>query len=119
MKIFKSFFEIHNESMNIWTHTFGVNMFIFLALISDSYLNQADSIIRLIDGKAQTQVPTWPLFAHLLSAILCCGFSAFFHLCSVYSKDWFSFMAKLDYSGIILLITGTSIPPAYYTFTCP
>ena len=63
-------------------------------------------------------VSRWPLFIHLISAALCMGFSAFFHLFSVYSTPVFKTLARLDYSGIVILIYGSTIPPITYVFAC-
>jgi adiponectin receptor len=63
-------------------------------------------------------VSRWPLFIHMISACLCLGFSAVFHLCYVYSHNVGKLLAKLDYAGIIILIYGSSMPPIHYYFSC-
>ncbi len=63
-------------------------------------------------------ISRWPLFVHMISATLCLGFSACFHLCFVYSPKVQKILSKLDYAGIIILIFGSSMPPIQYYFSC-
>lgn len=55
-------------------------------------------------------VSRWPLFIHMLSAVICLGLSTVFHLFFVYSPEACSWLAKLDYTGITILIFGSSVP---------
>ncbi len=64
-------------------------------------------------------VSRWPLFVHMISALLCLGMSATFHLYYVYSPKASVLLARLDYTGIVLLNGGTTIPLIHYTFACP
>lgn len=59
-----------------------------------------------------------PLFVHLISAIICMGFSATFHLFTAHSEKVNSFLARIDYCGISILIAGSNTPPMYYSFFC-
>lgn len=63
-------------------------------------------------------VSKWPLFVHLASAAICLGLSTFYHLFFVYSPDACSFLAKLDYTGITILIFGSTVPGINYFFAC-
>lgn len=63
-------------------------------------------------------VSKWPLFVHMISASLCLGFSAIFHLFFVYSEYASSFLAKLDYAGITILIFGSTVPSIEYVYAC-
>mmetsp|Transcript_36974 Transcript_36974/g.35683 ORF Transcript_36974/g.35683 Transcript_36974/m.35683 type:complete len:100 (-) Transcript_36974:362-661(-) len=63
-------------------------------------------------------IPRWPLFVHMISACICLGFSAIFHLFSVYSIRLAGYLSRLDYSGIIILIFGSCMPPIHYYFSC-
>ena len=64
-------------------------------------------------------VPIWPLVVQLLSGIFCLGCSATYHLVKVKSLRAKTILSKLDYSGIIILILGSSFPPHIYPFVCP
>lgn len=61
----------------------------------------------------------WPLFAHMITAALCLGFSATYHLFFVYSPRVYLLLAKLDYAGILLLMFGSTMPGVNYIFACP
>ena len=60
----------------------------------------------------------WPLFIMLTSAIVCFGFSTSFHWFSIYSKNLYSFLCRLDYAGITFLIPGSCYPPYFYFYYC-
>ena len=60
----------------------------------------------------------WPLFIMLSAAIICFGFSTSFHWFSIYSKNLYSFLCRLDYAGITFLIPGSCYPPYFYFYYC-
>lgn len=60
----------------------------------------------------------WPLFLMLSAAIVCFGFSTSFHWFSIYSKNLYSFLCRLDYAGITFLIPGSCYPPYFYFYYC-
>lgn len=78
-----------------------------------NYINKF--IINDIKGE---DIGRWPLFIMLSSAIGCFAFSTSFHWFSVYSKELYSFLCRLDYAGITLLIPGSCYPPYYYFYYC-
>ena len=78
-----------------------------------NYINKF--IINDIKGE---DIGRWPLFIMLTSAIGCFAFSTFFHWFSIYSKELYSFLCRLDYAGITLLIPGSCYPPYYYFYYC-
>lgn len=59
-----------------------------------------------------------PLMIMILSAIVCLGCSATFHLLSVQSPLAHSILARLDYAGISVLIYGSVVPIIEYRFAC-
>lgn len=63
-------------------------------------------------------VSRWPLFAHMASACFCLGCSAVYHLFFVYSESACSWLAKLDYAGISILILGSTMPLINYYYAC-
>lgn len=63
-------------------------------------------------------VPIWPLIVQLMCGVFCMGCSAFYHLFYVKNEFCKKILSRLDYSGIIILIMGSSIPPHYYPFAC-
>ena len=60
----------------------------------------------------------WPLFIMLSAAIVCFGFSTSFHWFSIYSKNLYSILCRLDYAGITFLIPGSCYPPYFYFYYC-
>ena len=78
-----------------------------------NYINKF--IINDIKGE---DIGRWPLFIMLSSAIGCFAFSTSFHWFSIYSKELYSFLCRLDYAGITLLIPGSCYPPYYYFYYC-
>ena len=78
-----------------------------------NYINKF--IINDIKGE---DIGRWPLFIMLTSAIGCFAFSTSFHWFSIYSKELYSFLCRLDYAGITLLIPGSCYPPYYYFYYC-
>jgi len=51
-------------------------------------------------------------------AIICLLCSASFHLLSAYSLKISALFSRFDYSGIAILITGSTFPPIIYGFAC-
>ena len=78
-----------------------------------NYINKY--LVNDIKGE---DIGRWPLFIMLCSAIVCFGCSTAFHWFSVYGKDLYSFLCRLDYAGITFLIPGSCYPPYYYFFHC-
>lgn len=62
-------------------------------------------------------VSRWPLFFFLGTVIICLSSSAAFHLMLCHhSRVIYRWTAKLDYTGVSLMITGNMIPFVYYMF---
>ena len=78
-----------------------------------NYINKY--IINNIKGE---NIGRWPLYIMLISAFICFGFSTSFHWFSIYSKELYSFLCRLDYAGITLLIPGSCYPPYFYFYYC-
>ena len=69
-------------------------------------------------GEYLNHVSRWPLFVNMASAAICMGISAVYHLFFVYSTGAYSFLAKLDYTGIVILCFGSAVSPTMYTYAC-
>lgn len=67
---------------------------------------------------APHDVPHWPIFVFMGSAVVCLTCSATFHLLFVHSKPVYFFLSRLDYAGITILIAGSFYPLIYYAFYC-
>lgn len=105
------FVTFHNrfclESINIWTHFLGFVIFLFLTIITlTTTLHQSHTHERLVNGVflASSQIM---MLCSTLFHLFCCGSPALYDL-----------TAKLDYSGIGILIVGSFYPLLYYLFYC-
>lgn len=139
----RSVFSFHNETINIWTHGLGAATFVFLLGLflvearahgAAGALPHAVSDVRTAEAALEgrlhgalsgvvrlppdTPVPMWPLGVFMASAALCLGFSAAFHTFHVMSEDWFVLLSSLDYSGIAVLIWGSTLPMLTLGFYC-
>ena len=115
---FKSMFRMHTETWNIWTHFLGFAFFVVLCLGIYVY---GDYITFMFEDIEVYQLPATEqamLFCFFLAAMICLSCSALFHLFSNHSRDVYRVFSRLDYSGIAILITGSSIPAYYYAFYC-
>lgn len=74
-----------------------------------------NNLIEEIKGE---KIGRWPLFIMLSAAIVCFGFSTSFHWFSIYSKNLYSLLCRLDYAGITFLIPGSCYPPYFYFYYC-
>jgi adiponectin receptor len=59
-----------------------------------------------------------PLYVHIGSAIFCLMCSSTFHLFHCYNEKLFNLLSRFDYSGIAILICGSTYPPIIYGFAC-
>ena len=73
---------------------------------------------NLVDEIKGENIGRWPLFIMLSAAIVCFGFSTSFHWFSIYSKNLYSLLCRLDYAGITFLIPGSCYPPYFYFYYC-
>ena len=58
------------------------------------------------------------MYIFLVFAIICFINSSLYHLFSAYSENANTYLARLDYAGIALLISGSCVPPYYYLYYC-
>ena len=59
-----------------------------------------------------------PLSVHILSVCLCLGCSALYHWFWIKDRKTAARLARLDYSGISIVIFGTTVPIASYGMSC-
>ena len=109
-KSFSSLGYLHNESVNIYSHLIGAFLFSILGFV-------LYTIIRPRYGSA-TAGDVLAFGCFFLGAALCLGMSATYHAISNHSQHIARFGNKLDYVGIVFLITGSFIPSIYYGFYC-
>lgn len=108
-KSFASVGNLHNETVNIWTHLLGAAMAATTASIM--YISIRP---RFEMANAQDVL----VFAcYFLGAFLCLGMSATYHTISNHSEAVQKLGNRLDYIGIVVLIWGSFIPAIYYGFS--
>jgi len=106
---FLTLFELHNESMNIWSHLIGF----FCVMIGGIYTT--------IDLWISTETTTLELFAfesYLFCAAICLFFSSIYHWFGCISENHHEQLLKFDLTGVALLVAGSFLPGTYYGFFC-
>lgn len=98
----RSMFQLHTETVNIWTHLLGGVY--FGALCAQLLVSSPTSI-----AAASTQVKL-VLGLFLLSATACHLMSTFYHIFKCHSEPVMRMCSCVDYSGILLLITFSVVP---------
>ena len=107
---FASVLQLHNETVNIWSH--GIPALLSLPTACYLYL-----LLRPRYDKASTgDMITMGTF--FFSAALALGISATFHAVSNHSPAVAKKFNQLDYAGIACLIAGSFVPSVYYGFWC-
>lgn len=101
---------LHNESVNIYTHLLGAIAFTVSGIWLCRALGSRYASASKADGFA--------FACFFLGAALCLGMSATYHTLSNHSPRVNAIGNKLDYVGIVFLITGSFIPCVYYGFYC-
>ena len=104
-----SVFQLHNESVNIWTHGLGCIWFIWMALKDYSVSSQE---------MVQDPVVWWPMRTYHWGAVFCLGASAFCHSALSVSREVCKAVCFLDYIGVGIMILTSFFPAVYYTFMC-
>jgi adiponectin receptor len=107
---FASLGYLHNESVNIYSHLLGALGFSIAGLALYSVIEP-----RYESASSSDIIAFGCFFA---GAAACMGMSATYHAISNHSPTVASFGNKLDYVGIVSLITGSFIPSVYYGFYC-
>ena len=107
---FASLGYLHNESVNIYSHLLGALGFSLAGVVLYSVIKPRYESANLSDILA--------FGCFFAGAALCLGMSATYHAISNHSPTVASFGNKLDYVGIVFLITGSFIPSIFYGFYC-
>lgn len=105
---FGSWFYLHNETVNIYTHLLGA---IFLSI---SGIILYYTLAPRYPSASRDDVLAFACF--FAGAAACLGASATFHTISNHSQIVASIGNKLDYVGIVFLIWGSFVPSMFYGF---
>jgi adiponectin receptor len=129
-------FSSTNETANVWTHLFGAVCIAYLSfytyfnsdklidpelgpLIETSPSSAANTSAGGVMSQPVPSRPTaalWPVWTYLLACFTCFTASTANHLLHSVSRRLASSLARVDFLGIALLITGASIAPVWYGF---
>jgi adiponectin receptor len=118
-----SIFQLHNETVNIWTHVVGTMIFVVLLwhlLATGEILGgQFLSGSRGKKIKDRTLMPgsDVPVLAmYLLSGIICFLLSAVYHTVTSASDAIVRLAERADQLGILCLMLGSNFPMIYFGF---
>ena len=100
---FSTVFRVHNETGNIWTHLLAFMMFIYAA-VHYAILKPSEAFVDPLIEKTI-------FMTFFFGACICFGFSWTFHTTCCHSNRVACIFAKLDYSGIALMVMGSKVPP--------
>ncbi|CCE61149.1 hypothetical protein TPHA_0A00640 [Tetrapisispora phaffii CBS 4417] len=108
-KCFHSLSYFHNESINIYTHLIpGLVYFIMLLFYTD---------LLVVPSFPSTTIMDYIVIDfYLLGAFICLVGSSCFHCLKQHSEDQSNFWSKIDYVGIICLISCSLISLLYYGY---
>ena len=109
-----SLFQLHNETVNVYTHFVGAVIALGLAVYF--YSNRFWLEAARIRYATATPGDVAVLSCFFIGAAGCLGMSATFHAISNHSPSVAAFGNRLDYLGIVLLIWGSFVPTLYYAF---
>ena len=107
---FASIFQLHNETVNIWSHLLPATLSLPGAAILYTILKPR------YDKASSADVVAMSCF--FLGATVCLGMSSMFHTLSNHSPTVSRVWHQLDYAGISCLIAGSFVPSVYYAFWC-
>jgi adiponectin receptor len=102
-----SFFSLHNETGNVWTHFLAAIYFVWVSISALTWtLAEAPLLHKFI----------FSIF--LIAAVSCFFGSCIYHLCFPQSIKTVYWLAVLDYTGIAGLMLGCYYPAVYYGLYC-
>lgn len=106
----RSIFQLHNESVNIWTHFLPGILCLPFAVWLYRALKARYEYADTADVKAMS--------CFFFGAGAGLSMSGMFHTLSNHSPTVAKFWNQLDYVGIALMIWGSFIPSVFYGFYC-
>eukprot|EP00300_Choanocystis_sp_HF-7_P016648 c19477_g1_i2.p1 GENE.c19477_g1_i2~~c19477_g1_i2.p1 ORF type:complete len:319 (+),score=47.88 c19477_g1_i2:2-958(+) len=99
-----SIFEIHNDTLPIWTHLVPLPVFIWMSFVRLGRMTDAwDQFLFSVFG---------------VSVVLCLAFSTAYHTVRCVSPFHDGLFLKLDISGIFNTIACSYFAPLRFAFTC-
>ena len=106
----RSIRQVHNETVNIWSHLTGALLF-----ASSLYHFYASTWPRLANASlADIAAVT----VYYVGVVNCFILSTTFHTLSNHSPEVHRFGNELDHIGVVLVIYGSTLPATYFEFYC-
>ena len=107
---FASWFYMHNESVNIYSHIIGALIFILLEGLIYHYLSSNYPLATVRDHL---------IFAYFLaSATACMLLSTLYHTFWCHSQRFRQLWLKFDFAGILVLILAVFVTAVFMCFYC-
>lgn len=100
---------MHNETLNIWSHLLGTIYFLCVSA------RAAFQLATMEDNELFHRIS---VLLFTLAAAQLCFFSTLFHAVGCRSESLYALTAKLDYSGISLMILFSFLPILFNFFPC-
>ncbi|KAF2454281.1 hemolysin-III related-domain-containing protein [Lineolata rhizophorae] len=107
-----SWFYLHNESVNIWSHFLGAVLFaclpcyIFTTEIPPRYAVASTADVTVFS-------------VYLFGVAICFCLSTAFHTLTNHSARVLTLGLQLDWLGVVILMWSATIPQVHYAFSCP
>ncbi|EUC45080.1 hypothetical protein COCMIDRAFT_5660 [Bipolaris oryzae ATCC 44560] len=104
----RSVFQIHNETVNIWSHIWGTAGFLYAMGALGLYM-------RELDRHEQDELA---VLIYFISVIACFFFSFVYHIFLDHSQSARIWTSRFDYLGIVVPLWGTTIASTNFGFRC-
>ena len=102
---FLSLFEIHNETMNIWSHLIGFFCVVFGGI---------HTTMELFIASEANFLEVFAFESYLCCAAVCLLFSSIYHWFGCISENCHNNLLRFDLTGVALLVAGSFLPGTYY-----
>ncbi|CCF56247.1 hypothetical protein KAFR_0A08130 [Kazachstania africana CBS 2517] len=112
-KCIESLFYLNNESINIYSHLIPSLIYLTIAVM---LLIEIDQFLNIPIYPTTTKYDFIFINIFLVGAFLCLLGSGCFHLLKQHSELQCNFWSRIDYMGIIVLISCSMMPVLYYGF---
>lgn len=107
-RVLRSLFELHNETVNVWTHLLAAAVYLFVAA----------PYVFLWRLRGAPPLDRWILSGYFVAAAACFLLSAAYHLLLVHSLMLFRLMRLADYQGILVLVSASYIAAISVGYRC-
>eukprot|EP00283_Hemiselmis_rufescens_P008523 CAMPEP_0173433126 /NCGR_PEP_ID=MMETSP1357-20121228/10684_1 /TAXON_ID=77926 /ORGANISM="Hemiselmis rufescens, Strain PCC563" /LENGTH=364 /DNA_ID=CAMNT_0014397807 /DNA_START=36 /DNA_END=1130 /DNA_ORIENTATION=+ len=101
----RSLFTLHNETGNVWTHVFG--LLVFLVLQAYELLREDKTLHHRVVASG-----------YIMATNFCMVSSAIFHLMTPHSKQVYEQCLRFDMTGIALVIIASFLVGLHYGYWC-